>query len=61
MASGGNEYPPHYDDVWCLCGSWHFGSALVCSCGLPSAKYRKGDWMCGRCRHSNFAGKKWCG
>eukprot|EP00972_Heterocapsa_arctica_P007819 1139700-Heterocapsa_arctica.AAC.1 len=61
MATGKNEHPPHYDDVWCICGNWHFGSALCCPCGLPSAKYRKGDWTCGNCRHSNFAKHNWCG
>eukprot|EP00972_Heterocapsa_arctica_P107921 15894975-Heterocapsa_arctica.AAC.1 len=29
---------------------------------MPTGRYRKGDWICGRCRHSNFArgGKMWC-
>eukprot|EP00972_Heterocapsa_arctica_P055245 8151515-Heterocapsa_arctica.AAC.1 len=28
MASESGEHPPHYDDVLCPCGGWHFGSAL---------------------------------
>eukprot|EP00972_Heterocapsa_arctica_P010335 1519245-Heterocapsa_arctica.AAC.1 len=29
---------------------------------MPTGRYRKGDWCCGRCRHSNFGrhGSKWC-
>eukprot|EP00972_Heterocapsa_arctica_P028450 4184053-Heterocapsa_arctica.AAC.1 len=61
MASESGEHPPHYDDVLCPYGGWHFVSALVCTCGLPSAKYRHGDWLCKWCRHSNFASKKFCG
>eukprot|EP00972_Heterocapsa_arctica_P013873 2043591-Heterocapsa_arctica.AAC.1 len=60
--NGRGCYPPSYDDCWCLCGHWVFASAVFCNCGLPTARYRKGDWMCGSCRHTNFArtGKDWC-
>eukprot|EP00972_Heterocapsa_arctica_P074583 11007226-Heterocapsa_arctica.AAC.1 len=31
---------------------------------MPTGKYRKGDWTCGGCRHSNFGKNKkenrWC-
>eukprot|EP00972_Heterocapsa_arctica_P048210 7109444-Heterocapsa_arctica.AAC.1 len=54
MATGKTEHPHHYDDSWCLCGNWVFGSALACPCGFPTGKYRKSDWTCGNCRHSNF-------
>eukprot|EP00972_Heterocapsa_arctica_P008214 1202236-Heterocapsa_arctica.AAC.1 len=29
---------------------------------MPTGRYRKGDWICGWCRHSNFGRNKktWC-
>eukprot|EP00972_Heterocapsa_arctica_P048325 7126757-Heterocapsa_arctica.AAC.1 len=65
MATGKNDHPPSYDDSWCLCGNWVFSSALACLSGLLTGKYRKGNWTCGKCRHSNFVNNKkgdwnWC-
>eukprot|EP00972_Heterocapsa_arctica_P017737 2621428-Heterocapsa_arctica.AAC.2 len=33
----------------------------MCMCGLPTARYRAGDWKCPACGYSNFASNKACG
>eukprot|EP00972_Heterocapsa_arctica_P102209 15060386-Heterocapsa_arctica.AAC.1 len=60
--SGGHDHPPSFDDSWCLCGHWVFASAEFCVCVMPTGRYHKGDWCCGKCRHHNFARsrKMWC-
>jgi hypothetical protein len=56
--NGGHAKPPSFDDCWCLCGQWVFASAVFCVCGMPTGRCRTGDWMCGKCRHTNFASRR---
>eukprot|EP00972_Heterocapsa_arctica_P104988 15471180-Heterocapsa_arctica.AAC.1 len=60
--NGRKGFPPSFDDSWCLCGAFVFASATFCNCGMPTGRYKKGDWMCGSCKHTNFGkgGSMWC-
>ena len=55
FASGSRSRPPSFDDTWCLCGNFVYTSAIMCSCGFPTARYCRGDWECGKCGFANFA------
>eukprot|EP00972_Heterocapsa_arctica_P057145 8432499-Heterocapsa_arctica.AAC.1 len=61
MATQGGPHPPSFDDTLCACGLWCFASAVMCMCGMPTARYRTGGWKCPQCGFSNFARSKTCG